>query len=468
MRWSRTVLSTTLSVALIGCAGEDAAPAPQGEAGTAPVTPRPTDVDADAARAACAYGPGALAAETLGATHRVGADIPLEHVIIVMMENRSFDHLLSELPALGQPDVDVAPRDATNPDGTGASVARFHDDRYCTEDPDHGWAAEHRAASEGKLDGFVVASPGAAGTHAMGYLDATDVPFHLALANTFATGDRYFQSLLGPTWPNRMYLYSASSHGLTKNTLPSVDMPNLIRSLTEANVDFGLFPSEAATAMMFFSDMLAATKGCRDGVPPCHKGSFEDGLEALRTGNLPAVSFIEPSYGVSRTTPGYLQTSGHPPGNIQLADDFLFQVVDALTHGPAWKSSALFITYDENGGFYDHVVPPAACAPGDLPPPEADSALGGFDQLGFRVPVFVVSPYAKRHHVSHRVYDHSSILRFVESRFGLRAFTRRDANAEPMSDFFDWEHPDFSIPQFTRPTVDHDRMTRCEQEFSGD
>ncbi|MBV9285271.1 MAG: phosphoesterase, partial [Acidimicrobiia bacterium] len=119
----------------------------------------------------------------------------------------------------------------------------------------------------------------------------------------------------------------------------------------------------------------------------------------------------------------------------------------ALMKSPNWSSSALFLTYDENGGFYDHVPPPAAVTPDDIPPMlQPGDAPGAFDRLGFRVPVSVVSPYSKQHYVSHITYDHTSTLKFIETRFGLPPLTRRDAAAADMTDFFDFSHASFATP----------------------
>ena len=138
----------------------------------------------------------------------------------------------------------------------------------------------------------------------------------------------------------------------------------------------------------------------------------------------------------------------------------------ALFQSPHWAHSALFLTYDEHGGLYDHVPPPAACAPDDFPAHTPDGPVDGdFKRYGFRVPLLVVSPYAKRGHVSHHVTDHTSILRFVETRFNLPAITKRDANAEPPFDMFDFAHPDTSIPTLRDAVIDQDQLQKCKERF---
>jgi phospholipase C len=160
-------------------------------------------------------------------------------------------------------------------------------------------------------------------------------------------------------------------------------------------------------------------------------------------GTLPDVSFVDPSFMGDVNT----QSDEHPPANAQVGQAFVAGVIDALMESPLWPSSALFLTYDEHGGFYDHVPPPPACPPDDIAPLllEGDTPAD-FDRYGFRVPLVVVSPFAKKRFVSHVVHDHTSILRFIETRFDLPALTRRDANADPMLEFFDFTTPPFEKP----------------------
>jgi phospholipase C len=130
---------------------------------------------------------------------------------------------------------------------------------------------------------------------------------------------------------------------------------------------------------------------------------------------------------------------------VQLGQSFSHDVIQALAKSPNWSSSALFLTYDEHGGFSDHVAPPRAPAPDDIKPMlETGDYRASFDRYGFRVPAVAVSPYSRKHFVSHVVHDHTSILATIEDRFGLAPLTRRDANARPMWDFFDFSHKTFA------------------------
>jgi len=135
-------------------------------------------------------------------------------------------------------------------------------------------------------------------------------------------------------------------------------------------------------------------------------------------------------------------------------------VVNAVTSSPAWPKTVMVLTYDEHGGFYDHVPPPSACEP-DTSLPQGEPGQK-FDRLGFRTPLLVISPFVKRGYVSHQTVDHTSITRLVEARFGLPAMTARDANAWPLLDLFDFDHPDLSIPTLPTPIVDAAHENECK------
>ena len=445
--------------ALLGCSSSDERSSKSGSPDDGPK--RPTNEAAADTRAACGFEAGSLPRDTLGESDPIGDAIPIEHVLLLMMENRSFDHYFAKLPEQGQPDVDVVDDGFRNVDATGQEVAPFHESRHCIEDPAHGWNSTHRQYGDGALDGFVMTNE-PDGARALGYYDATDLPFYYELASTFAIGDRYFSSLLGPTWPNRLYFLSGSSHGLTENSIPVVAVPNIFSALNEAGIEWTEYRSNLAPAAMFIETWISSTSGCgRDNGEPCRVADLDDFFDDVARGELPPVTFLEPEYST-----GIHETSEHPPGNMQLGQELVWRVVDALMRSPLWEKSALFITYDEHGGFFDHVPPPPACDPGTGDPD--DPSLGVFDRYGFRVPFFVVSPFAKKHHVSHETYDHTSVLRFVQAKFGLAAFSKRDANADAMMDLFDFEAAPHAIPPtFERPPVEPEGLAQCEMDFPG-
>lgn len=430
------------------------------EAEEAEALPRIEDDAAAASRAACEFQAGALPYQTLGKSDRIGKQIPIDHVILIMMENRSFDHYFAKLKEYGQPDVDVSTDAFQNPNSLGEQVARFHATEYCVDDPSHGWNAVHEQYADGANTGFVTSNE-PNGARAMGYFDETDIPFYYELANQAAISDTYHSSLLGPTWPNRMYFYGGSSHGLTKNTLPTEDVPSSFSELIDKGVEWTVYRTNLTPEAMYFQTIIDSTEGCSNPESglPCRVKFVDDFFTDLAAGNLPPVVHVDPAHST-----GIDETSEHPPANMQLGQHWLWKVVDAVTKSPLWNRTALFITYDEHGGFADHVPPPPACDPG-TGAPEEGAQHGGFDRLGIRVPVYVLSPYAKRHYVSHVTHDHTSILRFVQARFGLPALSNRDANADAMMDMFDFDAPPQDPPTFVEPTVDPAKNAACQAAF---
>ena len=415
-----------------------------------------------AQRLACTFRTGAWAVETVGREVPVGDEMPIDHILVVMQENRSFDHYFRMLPRAGQTDVDVASDTWSNPRADGTPVTFHHDTERCIRDVDHEWAASHRQYHDGMMDGFVVTND-PMGERALTYFDETDLPFYYALANTFAIGDRYFASVIGPTWPNRLYLMAGTSFGLAENALVTQDTRatpanHLFRLLDDAGVTWKDYAGGAR--MLGFFPYYGIVRG----ETRAHYGTIADLQRDLAAGTLPQVAIVEPDYLGS----GGERVDEHPPGIPMNGEHYVEGIVRGLLASPLWSRSAMFITYDEHGGFADHVAPPPACEPDDLTPRLGGMpAAGRFDRFGFRVPFTVVSPYARRHFVSHRSFDHTSILRFIEARFGLPALTRRDANASLPTDLFDFAHPPFMTPPTLPPSgvVDPAVRARCTAAF---
>ena len=422
-----------------------------------PVTRIP-ESEAAAARAACAYGRGAMPWQTVGEEHPIGDDIPIDHFIILMQENRSFDHYFGMMPG-----VEGIQAGASNPDGSGASVDAFHTDEYCIVDVAHSWNGSHRQFNGGANDGFVTTNDPSGG-RALGYLDRSDLPFYWDLAETFSMSDHHHCSVLGPTWINRMYFVAGSSFGLIRNTaLPAERIPEegehlIFEELDRAGVSWGIYyesvpfifggfpqyslrrPNRARTYLMerFFTD--------------------------LEAGTLPSVSYVDPSWSA---THGVDATDEHPPANPQRGQAWVRELVTRVMESELWPRTAIIITYDEHGGFYDHVPPPEACPPGDYPPDLVPSSEpGAFDRLGFRVPLIVVSPYSRPGHVSDQVTDLSSVLRLLQTRYMLPALTGRDANAWPLLDMFDFSSPALlEPPELAEAPVDEARVAACRAAF---
>jgi phospholipase C len=356
----------------------------------------------------------------------------IEHIVVVMMENHSFDNILGligrgdgyTLGSDGQPT-------ATNPDGQGNLIHAFHMPTECQNDGvGNDWKVTHEAYDNGTCQGFVTSTS----AEAMGYFTSDDLPFTCGMARTFPIADRYFCSAMAQTDPNRRYLIAGTSLGLIDDTFPSALPPN--------GVIFQQFEKHGITWKDYYSTL--PTLGVflpLIGDPAMAKGlaHIDQFYADAAAGNLPSFSLVEPNYD---------EQSEENPQDIQFGDQFIAKVVNSVMSSPNWPSTMLIWNYDEHGGYYDHVPPPAAIPPDDVPPAlKPGDPPGGFDRYGFRVPAGVVCPYSKKDYVSHTVYDHTSVLKTVEEKWNLPALTNRDANANSMFDMIDLtEKPAFLKP----------------------
>lgn len=406
----------------------------------------------------CTFKAGMLARDTLPADLPVGGQIPIDHFVLIMHENRSFDHYLG-----GLANADVADPTVVNNDTDGTPVQRFHQTAYCFHDTHHGWTDVHTQLNDGAMDGFVRGN-NPNGPRAMGYYDRSDLPFFYGIAESFAVSDRHFCSVPGPTFPNRMFYLAGTSFGFNDNGIPPTTdkdgntYPNIFRELTAANVDWMEYAQDVPQALLFIETYAESQDHfAADG--PCPSGPCRNFLDDARDGHLPQVSFVEASDG-SKTFPS--PPDEHPPGDFQVGQLWLENVVRTVMASPQWSRTAIIITYDEHGGLYDHVTPPAAIPPDDLAPTTGPRA---FNQYGVRVPLIVISPFAKRGYVSHTVTDHTSITRLIEARFGLPAMSRRDANAEPPYDLFDFKHPNTTVPELPHVIVEQDKLDECIRQY---
>jgi len=388
------------------------------------------DANQAAARRACTYRAGQTTIETIGSEALPPTPFPIQHVVVLMLENRSFDHYMTAFRL--HPNDDSQP---TNLNQLGVPVERTcASTTKLTLDLNHEWEGTHLAYDNGRLDGFVLMNPDSQniGRETMNYYAAKDLPMLCWLRQNFATSNRYFSSLLGPTWPNRYFLFAATAAGLTVT-------PNMKDLLREAQIRTlpSLFTLLGKNARVYTHRDPAYTSltevmnalGVFEGRPPLLENRpYGDFATDAANGHLPAFALIEPNMA---DVPE--RSDDHPPADIRYGQTLIEAVVKALRGSRSWDSTALFITWDEHGGFFDHVPPPRACEPDDVRP-----KTHRFDRYGFRVPMFVVSPYTPAGAVSHHIADHTSITRFVEHAFGLPALTRRDANAWPLFDLFDW------------------------------
>lgn len=335
----------------------------------------------------------------------------IDHIVVVMMENRSFDHWLGWLAEdeayleagrrrYGRTfSVDgnqhqtivgpTGPVETARLVGNPAQPSPYQGCGY--GDPGHGW--NHGRAQR---DGGFLAPGSRNDVFATGYYIGEDLPFTSQLARSFTTFDRSFCSLLGPTWPNRLYLHSAQSGGNMTNAIPAEGFAwdTIWTRLAAANVP----------ARYYYSDLPFLALFGAPAVPFLNPADryFAD----CAAGTLPSVSFLDPRY------TGPEQNDDHPLADIRRGQAFVRDAFKAFASSKHWRTGLFVVTYDEWGGFFDH-VPPA-----QFPDDRASTDdLQNFGQGGFRVPTIVASPFAKPGFVDHRTYDHTSILRFLEWRF---------------------------------------------------
>jgi phospholipase C len=329
------------------------------------------------------------AALSIPPTVRPGAT-PIKHVIVDVQENRSFDHYYGFAPFAGLYGV---PSSYSQPDGSGGVVTPHHLTSGSTADIAHTWAAMHRAYDSGKMDGFYKAN----GVIALGYYSPADLPFYYGLFESSTLCVNYFCSILGPTYPNRFYLAAATSGGVTTNGVWGygvLDYPIILDLLDEARVTWKVYNIGLDSVSGGESDNVFVfwKKWAADKRTTAVKSDY---LQDLQDGRLPQVSFIVPSFSMG--------LDEHPPADVAVGMGIQRELITALKKSTAWAGSAYILTYDESGGFFDHV-----------PPPRLD-AYG----LGIRVPTWVISPFAKAGHLEPALYEHSSLLKLIEAVFGL-------------------------------------------------
>jgi phospholipase C len=335
-------------------------------------------------------------------------------LVVVMMENRSYDHYLAARTLLEGLPGDGLREDMANPDDGGSPISIHRETDYCIPDPPHGWDSSRVQWNKGANDGFLRAYREDQGAevppHVMGYFARDDIPLTWALADHHASCDAWFSSLLGPTWPNRLYLHSGQSNGLISNDLPNgrYNWRAVEHQLLDAGIPWAYYFSDLPFVPLFRDIPV-------DGYIKDIDFFFDDAA----AGTLPPLTVVEPGFGIN---------DDHPPHHPILGQAFLASVYAALASSPQWNNCLLVVTYDEHGGFFDHVSPPRAAD---------DRAAEGFDQLGFRVPTVVAGPYVKPGHVSSVVRDHTSVLSHLGGMLGLEPLTARVAAAEDLSELID-------------------------------
>ncbi|MBZ0252613.1 MAG: alkaline phosphatase family protein, partial [Candidatus Methylomirabilis sp.] len=342
--------------------------------------------------------------------------MPIETVVFMMMENRTFDHYFGALSLVeGRTEVDGLTAEMENryPDGT--PVSPFPLDEFCVCDPPHTWNPSHRQFNGGANDGFVREHLDANGSpeharQAMGYFDRARIPFYYGLAEEFVLCQRWFASVMSATIQNRFYFHAGTVNGARSGLPEDTNLATLYDRLDARGLTWKYY----YTDLPYLAVLFARIPDLAPRMRPIAE-YFED----AERGTLPHLAVVDPSFAL---------IDDHPPHHVQLGQSLVSSVFHALAMGPQWERSAFILTYDEHGGFFDHVPPPKV---------EDDLAAEGFDQLGFRVPSIVAGPYARRGAVSNTVYDHTSVHRFLNWLWDLEPLTLRSATANSILDTFD-------------------------------
>jgi phospholipase C len=384
----------------------------------------------------------------------------VNHVVFMLQENRSFDMYFGKMndyrEARGLPrEVDDMPPNASNPSADGSStVQAFHLVTRCTEDLSPFWNEDHVAfnlkdpgSNTPTLDGFVAAASNfakdeqlkdTAGIRAMGYYDASDFPYYYFMATQFAMSDRWFAPVQTNTNSNRHYVYGATSSGHVYpwNTAPD-SHKTIMDLLEEKGLSWRIYAQRASNSIFF---EFASSRELSS-----HVVLLEQFFSDAAAGQLPAVAMIETA-----------EDDEHPQNNVEDGAAVTANIINALMKSPNWKDSALFLSYDESGGLYDHVPPIETVAPddkevSDLKPTDICSSgctgsAAGFTRTGYRVPFTLISPFAKPHYVSHTPADHTAVLKYIEDRFGLPRLSARDAAQPSLDEFFDFSAPNMNPP----------------------
>jgi phospholipase C len=420
-----------------------------------------------------------LLARAAAAAPKVGSLKDIDHVVILIQENRSFDHYFGTLSGV-RGFGDRQGRAAFTQVGTdGKKLRPFNLRTQCLPDLTHNWGPQHQSWNHGRMDQFLRAhetadvppdAPVGTGVETMGYYKRSDIPFYHALADAFTICDRYHCSVIGPTDPNRLMSMSATidpggTHGgplvetlvakraAALGTFTWTTMPERLQA---RGISWKVY-NEPATGIFdnplpYFKAYKSGSALAARGIQPTFPADF---MADLAGGRLPQVSWLSPG----------IFDSEHPGFSRPVSGELVTrQVVEALiSHPKTWARTALFITWDENGGFFDHVAPPTApkgtkgefLSVSQLP--AAAQGVRGPIGLGFRVPMLVVSPFTRGGLVCSDVFDHTSTLRFLETRFGVEvpnlSSWRRHATGDLTSAFNFAARPRTSVPGLPTPAT---------------
>lgn len=361
----------------------------------------------------------------------------VDHIIVVMMENRSFDHLLGWHPTANARQTGLSYLDADGISHDTASLAP--DYQGCTHpDPDHTWAGGRIDYADGAMTGFLAQTTD---TYPVGFYTKNDTeddrPFFNSLALAYTTFDNFFSPILAETYPNRIFMHAAQTDRLD-NSLKFSTLPTIWDRLSEKGVSARYYYSDVSFLWLWGARYLPIS------------AIYAQFLVDAAAGTLPSVAFVEPPFlGEAEG----LSTDDHPHADVQRGDTFLAKTFQAVATSPQWSKTVFIVTYDEWGGFFDHVPPPRAAAPNMVDP----DIVNGKALLGMRIPVVVASPFTRGNPANPRVdstiFDNTSILKLIEWRWNLKPLTARDASADigNLAFALDFAHPEPTVPALGQP-----------------
>ncbi len=411
-------------------------PADSSPAGPVPAGPRTPSrrgvLRAGIGLAAAAAAAGAVGAVDLSrssssvASAAAGSSLPgnpaasgIDHIVVLMMENRSFDHYFGWLKGANGKQAGL-----TYTDRAGVAHPTHHltDFQGCAyNDPDHSFEGGRSELNGGACDGWLRTSTN--DVFSIGYYQSADLAFYGRAAAQWTTFDHYFSATMAETYPNRFYMHSAQTDR-THNSTVTATMPTIWDRLADKNISRRYYYNDVPFLSLYGAKYLPISS------------PYAQFLTDAAAGTLPAVSFVDPKF---LDEGSGSSADDHPHADIRAGQAFINSVYKAVTTSPAWARTALVINYDEWGGFFDHV------APGTAPDARPDLGTG---LRGFRVPAMLISPLARRGYVAHGTYDHTSVLKMIEWRFGLPALTARDGAAANLAEVLDFAHP----PNLTAPS----------------
>lgn len=326
----------------------------------------------------------------------------IKNIVVVLQENHTFDNYFGAYPGADG----TAGKAYCLPDAPGSTncASPFHDTNLTPVDMNHNWKSAHEDYDSGKMDGFVYSE---GNQETMGFYGRGELGRYWKAADEYALCDRYFTSVMSESAPNHLFLVAGTAGGLIDdNVPPSLDFPPVFQELDAAGVSWKVYTN---TPSWYESFSYVRSS-------PTALGNFKRAADIksdMLAGRLAQVSWVIGAPGGDE----------HPSKNIQAGENSVADdIVNVLGTSPYWPSAAVFVTWDDYGGFFDHVAPPQVDEYG----------------YGFRVPCLVISPFARTGFIDSTVNDHTSILRFIEDRFGLSPLSTRDAAANGFLEAFDF------------------------------